>query len=372
MADNEVLNLLLEGSEAWNNGFGELHYQKQEPLDLTNIDFSETNLSGFEFDLVFFNHSTFTSCYLAKVNFYRCMFFDVDFCESILQEVTFFDCVFRSCNFRKARLERSGFNKNLVDATSFDKAILTGVRMKLGKSNSNIYRVLDIPRLPFTSFNGAMLEGTDFSDSNLQTMDFTGAIVDSKTCFKNSNVKNCKIERYQLEMLSNYGGLSKSDRMSMNIVDDVAKLRANYSGFHQWFHLSALILFLTPYISFVYREWVKAQFFPDAQADHMALWKALSYYIYNGGLNWQTGPDFHSSFVAFLVLAVFNILRGTLLWKTKQLELKQEISELPVVFSLTGTWWGKLYKLSGFFVLLYLVVGLLNLFHFLTQQIPLD
>jgi hypothetical protein len=99
------------------------------------------------------------------------------------------------------------------------------------------------------------------------------------------------------------------------------------------------------------------------------LGKAL---IYNGGINWQSSTELHWSFIAFLLLAAYNVLRAILLWKTKQLELHQESSGLPAIFSLETSVWGTLLKVATWSFYIYFAIALFNTGHFFTQEIPLD
>ncbi len=100
-------------------------------------------------------------------------------------------------------------------------------------------------------------------------------------------VSGAKIDRYDLECLENYGGLTQGDRMEMEIEDGVALLRATYSGFLQWIHLFALATFLFPYAWFVTVQWSKAQFLAAPDDTWLPLWKALVWFIFNGGVDWH-------------------------------------------------------------------------------------
>lgn len=216
------------------------------------------------------------------------------------------------------------------------------------------------------------LSGASFHRAKLVGADLSGATFDYKTDFDGAETDGCTVNRYQLERLNDYGSLTVGNRMSMNIIDDVAQLRASYSGFSQWVHLAALVLFLFPYVWFVLVQWSNAEFLiPDAEA-HMPLWKALLTFIYNGGVNWQSGFAFHLSFIAFIFMACFNFLRAMLLWKTKQLELQQESSGLPAMFSLVSTRWGITLKVAKWSFFAYLAIGLLNVGHFFTQDVPIN
>ncbi len=235
-------------------------------------------------------------------------------------------------------------------------------------------------RLANTDFSKADLRGADLrtpymENTILQWSDLRGAKFSSVTNLRGADVSGAKINRYDLECLENYGGLTQGDRMEMEIEDGVALLRASYSGFLQWLHLFALVTFLFPYAWFVTVQWSKAQFLAAPNDTWLPLWKALSLFIFNGGVDWHLGPNMHWSFVAFVFLLAYNILRGVLLWKTKSLELQQDSSGLPVRFSLpknSWSWpWGALFQSARWGVYFNLALVLLNTGHFFTQKIPI-
>ena len=127
--------------------------------------------------------------------------------------------------------------------------------------------------------------------------------------------------------------------------------------------------FLFPYAWFVAVHWSKARFVPAD--DTIPLLKALSVFIFNGGVDWHLGWSVHWSFAAFLFLLAYNFLRAALLWKTKTLELQQDASGLPAQFSLSMKPWGTLFQLARWGLWLNLVIVALNTVHFFTQRIPL-
>ena len=269
-----------------------------------------------------------------------------------------------------AKLNQADLSGALLHVAHLSKAHLSGANLK-----------------------GAHLEGAILSETSLQRADLTGAKFDSKTDLERARVEGCKVERHQLERLEGYGGLTTGAMMDMEIEDGVVTLRASYSGFMQWVHLVALAVFLFPYVWFIVSQWSKARFvsagqsvFPEADGQ-MPLWKALSYFIYNGGLEWQIGPSLHWTFGLFILMFVYNALRTVLLWKTKSLENYQTASGLRANFSLTdpvighslgkeyrpGHWftWGLLLRLSQWGFYTAIAIALLNTLHFFGQSIPI-
>ena len=146
---------------------------------------------------------------------------------------------------------------------------------------------------------------------------------------------------------------------------------ASCSGFMQWLHAAALIVFLAPYFGFVVRQSLYARFNPPTNGSNISVAEAVFRYVWNGGVNWQEGfSDWTWSFVFFLTAASYNILRGALLWKTKKLEIQQDASGLPAMFSLKDGWCGWAYPLARWMFYVNLVVVLLNTMHFLGQRVP--
>ncbi len=262
-----------------------------------------------------------------------------DFTDADLHGVTFHHAELVSANFNKADLEHA----------KFDNANLTKASVR------------------------AHLAHAQFTRANLAGADLRGASVNSDTSFVNAIVAECKVDRFTLECLDDYGGLTKGQRMSMSVVDGVATLRAAYSGFWQWVHLTALAGFLFPYVWFVLWNWMTRATFASGLAERrIALWEALARYIWNGGVDWKLGWQFHWSFFLFVVALSYNVLRLALLYKTKQLELQQESSGLPAKFSLQASRWGKALRIANVVLWINLGAVTLNTIHFMTQTIPVD
>ena len=198
----------------------------------------------------------------------------------------------------------------------------------------------------------------------------TGVYVNTGTLFTNAKVDGCTIARHTLECLKDYGGLTPGQRMVMNIVDDVARLRASYSGFQQWAHLIALTLFVFPYAWFLIKSWTHAKFSSADGESTITLFFALIRFIWNGGQNLRDGPSFDLYAVSLFGIALtYNGVRALLLWKTKSLELKQEASGLPAIFSLRG-FWGVFFQIARWLFYINLFVVFLHSMYFLGQRIP--
>lgn len=270
------------------------------------------------------------------------------------------------------------FDRNLIGA-DFSGKNLKGVDFEgMNLASANLRNTdLENANLKHTKLNGAELQGTNFNNADLECADLLGAKFNDKTKFSGATVNNCAVDRNAFDFLDDFGGLTMGDRMTMYIRDDVALLRNKYSGFWQWLHLAALFVFLFPYLYFIAEQWASASFHSMTPLNSMPLWQALWRFIYNGGVNWQGGSNFHWSFLIFIFTLLYNILRMCLLIKTKSIELAQESTGLPVRFSLrdrifSKLSWKTLFDWSKFcFYFNPIVIGI-NTLHFFFMDIPLD
>ncbi len=217
-------------------------------------------------------------------------------------------------NVGDAKLRRVNLNKvNLSKSDLSDADLREADLMDADVSEANLrgtnFSRANLRRSDFTKadLRGADLRSNKLTISILQRSDLRGAKFSAVTNLRGADVNGAKINRYDLECLENYGGLTQGDRMEMEIEDGVALLRASYSGFLQWLHLFALVTFLFPYVWFITIQWSKARFLAVPDDTWLPLWKALGLFIFNGGVDWHLGPNMHWSFVAFLFLLAYNI-----------------------------------------------------------------
>ncbi len=276
------------------------------------------------------------------------------------------------CALNQATLTSAILSRAILDHSSLEDAQLKRARVEeasLRKVNMKGARLQDAI-LCSTNFSGAIITDAKFTSADLSGANLTDVIVNTGTSFTNAKVDSCTIARHTLECLTDYGGLTPGQRMVMNIVDDVARLRASYSGFQQWVHLIALTLFVFPYAWFLIKNWTHAKFSSADGESTITLFFALIRFIWNGGQNLRDGLSLNLFAVTLFGIALtYNTVRAALLWKTKRLELTQEASGLPAIFSLRGTW-GVLFQIArwGFYVNLFVV--LLHTIYFLGQRIP--
>ncbi len=259
-------------------------------------------------------------------------------------------------------------------------------------------------------FTSADLGGTQFEEADLSGCNFMGVRFDSTTVLRRAKVKGARVDRHTLESLKDYGGLTPGDRMQMKILDGVSLLRSHYSGFWQYIHIFALVLFAYPYLWFVFYEYGFArtgaadlgeqvrvvggtgahEFEAKVKSNPLfgggggeesyplpklkerktvPIWEAFCRFVWNGGTDWQKGFILDKlSFGLFVFSFCYNLTRFVMVFKTKELELQQETTGLPVPVSALG-FWGRMVHIMEIGFCINVVVVLVHTFHFLQHPI---
>ena len=105
----------------------------------------------------------------------------------------------------------------------------------------------------------------------------------------------------------------------------------------------------------------------------MMLLEALLRFIVTGGRDWRHSWEPSCSLLVFILFLLYNAARATLLWKTTKLKMQQDITGLPVEFSLQNNdLWQDVYKFTvrGFWYAVGLAI--VNSILFLMMRIPVD
>jgi hypothetical protein len=314
---------------------------------------------------------------IADVDFSDVLLRSVKLNELTIRNVRFTNCDLRQASFANSKLENVVFEQSPPDgnlghvdfqdahlkATKFSNCDCGGAKFQRSK-------------LGDCSFFGSNLRVTDFENASLVSVTFRNIEVDTRTKFKDlAKIENVTMERYALHCLGpDFGELTEGNRMRMDIADDAILLRSQFGGFWTLLHLTAIVVFLFPYVWFIGRQWTVATFIPGHEAsDSMPLWKALVGFIITGGGDWKgTWNVAWLSFLSFVVFAFYNAARIALLWKTKSLEMKEHITGLPVEFSLEAHhgWW-ILFQLTRIFFWLALLATIANTIHFFSMRVPI-
>jgi len=335
--------------------------------DLSNANLDGVSLPKCNFENTTLEGTSFVAAVLSESNFRKTECAKAIFTDAILTEARFDGAVATNATFEGAKLNKSTFQGANLNQAIFENA-------NLGESD---FRSTD---LSHANLGNTELSGARFSLATLTSANMLGSNFDKATDFSNDpNVEGLKVDRYALECLKDYGGLSIGARMKLDIHDDVAILQYEYSGYKQWLHLLAFSGFIFPYLWFILKQWGRASFMIETDGDYIPLWRALGQFIYSGGNGWEQGWVFSVSFLFFIFALAYNLLKAILLAKTKRLELSQKASGLPAAFSLSDQVFGGLKNLRwkhvfgttkfGFYV--YLIVVISNLWHFFSMVIPI-
>ncbi len=170
--------------------------------------------------------------------------------------------------------------------------------------------------------------------------------------FANAETKDFRIPRYSLEYLGEkHGNLSNGQKMAMDIIDNVEKLRLSFGGFWQMIHILSFLVFVAPYANYLSQILIYDRYLigESDRAVKSSLAGALWDYIVTAGN--PGGETSYAYSTVFFLMLLYNVIRMFLLFKTKHYELKQDCTGLPVVVSLDFNW----RSFSGFFT-----IGLLH------------
>jgi len=370
-----------------------------------DADFHDTTFQLDKMESVYFNDADFDGGAFHVDNMVNCAFggatlVNTKFDNTILRDSSLLEAEFVSEEAPLTLVQFLGCNLSQADfsgVSRLDECVFTDLPPQLGNDRveTNLdSAVFDGSILYRVRFEGVAAASASFVGSDLRT----ASIYRSK--FEQCNFESCRVGKYLLESLGDQG-VARSDELAMKVEYDLAELRLQFSGFWTALHLSALTLFLTPYIWFIVRQWPVASFDHAGAAGYISLWKALGLYIYNGGENMSGGSwERHWSFTIFVILFVVNVLRASLLFKTKALEHEAEASGQPSRFSYVdrlwgapkrqsiysvvrrrefldllkfppGPTWGQLVFLNEIFLLINVLLSAGSFHHFMLQYIPL-
>lgn len=229
-------------------------------------------------------------------------------------------------DYARLDLRASKFKRQDLIGADFSGADLRGASFHLAK-------------LQGASFANADLAGTDFSGANVDGTDFRGCHFSPSTDPGVASSEGAHIDRYTLEAWSDTGSSTHwkrvSTRLALDINDDVATLRASFSGFWAWVHLVAMTAFVVPHIAFVVRHWFSSEPSDPGVGSWTPMWNALWNQVRSGGrgITDAAATDVWAIWL-FRYLLTYNVCRATLLTKTMKLELDERIKGLPAKFSL--------------------------------------
>ncbi len=407
MADKEHLKVINQGIEAWATWRKK---NRQASYDLSGAGLETSDLKGVDFEAVnlkvaILNRADLTGANLRGANLTLAklegaLLTKADLRNADLTAISMEGANLTEANLIGASIEGTANLKEVnLTAADLQGASLTGVVLSKGKlENASLIGTnlsnadLQLASLRKANLKGANLEGAVLKDANLEGADLrgtkltgcdlrsaslSGVLVDTSTILdvgqeKTTRMERCIVDSYALNTMHEFGGLSPDQRAVVDIRNDLADLRASYSGLRLWIHIMALGAFLLPYVWFLVVNYTTARFAAIDGVETIALWEAFGRFIWNGGKNWRSGWEFDWSFVAFVFLAIYNFGRGVLLWQTNKLEHREQITNLATRFSLSvEPLWRRLIKTMSVLFWVGLLILAFNTYHFLSQKIPL-
>jgi uncharacterized protein YjbI with pentapeptide repeats len=336
-------------------------------MDLTEINFSHCNLSNCDLSDAILLRANLSGANLESAN---------------MNKVVLRGANLSGANLTHATLTRADLNAEDVYLSSFsERNVARGrggfsVRAKLRYTimDGAVLReaVLVHSEFRHASMRDVRIEGANLQLTDLRHCDLRGAKANSATTMNLAQVEGARFSKFTLASMNSLGGLTVGELGSAQIDDDVAKLRASYSGFWQWIHLIALSLFVSPYMAFIAEQWIKSRFTQGLlYRESISLGEAVLRFALTG-VSPQAGPwnvNWSQVFM-FAYLFVYNVLRVVVLWKTKKLELNEHVMGFPQAFHLRGGWalayvvlkWGMIGNIG---------IVLVHSLHFLRQEVYL-
>ena len=306
----------------------------------------------------------------------------------------FFGLSLIDVNFAKCNLSNAVFEDCQISSVTFNDADLSGAKFigttmcsNLHVMNARFIKARFACDLQSTDFFRTVLDECDFSSSRLRNCKFREcSLAKANLCDLNwdetisfaslNSISDAKIDPYSLASLGEECGLTKANRMDLKVLSDVAKLRSEFGGIWALLHATGLVVFFIPYGKFLATQSILARF-TDKHDQTISLLEAMARFIVSGGQQWKEGWSVSwLSFSSFVFYFIYNAARFLLLWKTKKLETQEEISGLPVRFSLSTAGrlnrWGYCYKLVNWlFYGAAIAVGF-NTYHFLMQRVSIE
>ncbi|OIP28850.1 MAG: hypothetical protein AUK47_28910 [Deltaproteobacteria bacterium CG2_30_63_29] len=298
------------------NGIGD----RQTGTNFAHTKLVNANLSSADLQSCLLNGSDMTGAILESANLSKVS----------MEEGSLSNASLMSTNLEGARLLRTRFD----GVSHFETATVKGAQflhmclddLSFGESDlgethfqfSSLKRVVlsdrNLTGCQFRSsdLSNAVLcrstiQGTAFDNANLRGADIRGVTFGDKApTFIGANTTGCIVDRETLDSLPGISGLTIGQRALMDIRDDAATLRSDFTGFWTWVHGIALVSFLAPYLFFVLWKLGESGVLPIIERwngvglgviETQSVLGALADFIWTGG----TGAGLHWAFLLFLL-----------------------------------------------------------------------
>lgn len=130
VSKEELVNLVLTDVEAFNQEV------KNGNVDLSETDFSGTNIEGADFVNVDLTSSTFADCHLTEVKFDASDLTSVDFTRANLVECTFNESVLNGADFSYSKVDYCNFSDADMAGSIFQGAELSNTDFSMSENLS--------------------------------------------------------------------------------------------------------------------------------------------------------------------------------------------------------------------------------------------
>lgn len=310
----------------------DLRGAKFDGVKFVNLDMLDARLTGASFAGASIEPGQLGAIDAEAVCFAKSNLTGCDFTMARLAKADFRGAVIHTGQFKKADLTDANFEDASIRDARFENATLQGVKLARVPVMRSVFSGVN---LTSTALHGANVGATKFLDVRLDGVDLRGLKVDNLTQFTSCTVVATTIERTTLERLDDNGGLTRGQLQDMHVIDGLTDLRASYSGFWQWLHLIALVVFVWPYLVHLVPLSFRAQ--PVCVGDCVTVFESLRIYISTGG---KMGHEYDWLMVFIFWFSLsYNFLRFILLAKTKTLELQVVAAGFSPKFSLEDPVW---------------------------------
>ena len=196
MANKQHVDLLLHGTEAWNDWFNRLSQEDRQFVDLSGADLSEQNLVRLNHTDRITNEKTLGGISLTGVNLESANLKGANLRGADLRKS---DCSL--ANFEGADLYGANCSRAIFYGTNFTSAYLVGTTFEgadLTNANLESARVTDAI-FSFAELTGARLRGLDFSTAHLLQTNFSSANLKNAN-FSNKDLYDCDFRHSQLSL----------------------------------------------------------------------------------------------------------------------------------------------------------------------------
>lgn len=348
--------------------------------DCTSANFTEADLRIAMLRNTVFLSANLSRCDLTNANIDGTSFERCNLSNARLSEVGYWrdqehDDRARPPNFTRAILNHATLRKLDLRGAMFihanlDNASLSDVVLSECHCSGTSWGQAWLSRV---SLRSAVLIGANFTDATVRDCTLHEITVDQATNLRDvKTIEGTSVDRFTLETMIGQDVMKPGQRMVMDVYDDVAKLRLLFSGFYRWAHLGALALFVLPYAWFLAVNHWRAQLTPAGEGQTEILLLALVRYILSGKST--AGPLWEVNilpFGLFLLAFFFNAIRLHLLWKTNELEHKEQVTTIPQKWSLRDNrYWNFAFRSAKLFLRLFILIAIVRFALFLWEPVP--